>query len=872
MSRQQLPSAPSLLWLAAALVAAGLAVLAVSSALGLPNESESARAAVAARATTASIPELARNASADDGAVLESALANLASHIGTLVAGKSGGGSELGATAYDELGAAVAQLELAARAVRDDDINEGAVTQAAAAVATAIDVVETIRPSTVDIMNERRLLLVGAALFALLSAGILTTMALVLVQRLDLTYRLAAAASRRLDGVTADLVYMVYETDEKGYIRWVTPSCEDLLGWKPAELLGRRVRDFVAYGAEPIPNQLEVRAGGIETSEYHWRHRNGSTYALEVMVHPLGDRGSRAMRCVVRETGDELAAQRALRENQRAFVEMLQAAQNGFVIASTDGDVLLFNVALSEMLGYPPDELQALTVLDFFPPDDAAEVLKLARARVESEEAGSARYEGRARRRDRALRDVEMSISPYRLGHEVQSVLIEINDITERNRATERIQQMANFDQLTGLPNRYRLNADVSEVLTAAARHGETRALMVVDLDRFKLVNDSLGHSAGDDLLRQVAARLAGAISDAHTLGRLGGDEFLLLSPPIRNLDDAASTAKTIVGALSTPFTVQRRQVHVDASIGISLFPNDGHDAATLIQHADSAMYRAKEVGGSGYQFASSAIMDALHGKLTLETELRGAIDRGEFVVFYQPEVDAVTGRIRGMEALLRWNHPQQGLIPPSVIIPLLEEGGMIGQVGDWVLRTACEEAQSWQRAGHLPTMISVNLSPKQLANPSLLQTVRSVLSETGLDPHLLELEVTESAALTDLDGGIRALRELHELGVRTAIDDFGTGHSSLVRLKELPVTALKIDRSFVAGMTEHDDDASIVGGVVALGQALGLTVIAEGVESDRQRRALQALGCDVLQGFLFAQPVPSSRTHELLAEDRAAA
>ena len=392
---------------------------------------------------------------------------------------------------------------------------------------------------------------------------------------------------------------------------------------------------------------------------------------------------------------------------------------------------------------------------------------------------------------------------------------------------------------------------------------------MLMDLDRFKLVNDTLGHTVGDELLQQVAERFVQAVPKEHIVARFGGDEFLVLAPDLADLESAMDTAGSLVASLSTPLEVGGRSLHTATSVGVAVFPHDGEDAATLIRRADSAMYRAKELGGSGYQFATASLDADSRRRLNVENDLRAAIVRGELRVYYHPEVDIETGRIANFEALVRWEHPDHGLLPPADFVPILEDNGLIRLVDAWVLRQACQQNRRWRDDGLGPVIVSVNLSARLFSNGGMIDTIKAVLAETGLSPELLELEVTETAALENIEEAVAMLRQIRELGVRTALDDFGTGHSSLVRLKEFPLSTLKIDGSFVQSVTTDEDSGSIVSGVIALGHALGLTVVAEGVEHERQLSLLRHLGCDLAQGYLFARPLTEEAATSLLADQR---
>lgn len=433
--------------------------------------------------------------------------------------------------------------------------------------------------------------------------------------------------------------------------------------------------------------------------------------------------------------------------------------------------------------------------------------------------------------------------------------------------AIEGMARLAEYDPLTDLPNRALFQARLAEALGTASEATERLAVLFLDLDRFKVINDALGHAAGDQLLRRVAERLKAAAPEGHLLARLGGDEFAVLAVGIVGHQGAAPAARRIRAALSPPFRLEGRELHVSASVGISVFPEDGSDAPTLMRNADAALFQAKDQGRDTYVFYTAGLNARLTNAMDLENCLRHALEAGELALYYQPQVSAADERVVGMEALLRWQHPEFGTIAPGQFVPLAEETGLIHPIGRWVLEQACAQQMKWKAGDVAPVLMSVNLSAYQLGEPDLGQAVARALADTGTEPHLLQLEITESAVMRDLDTSLRVLVSLRELGVSLALDDFGLGHSSLIYLKQLPVTTLKVDRAFVSGVATNPDDKAIVAAVVAMAHSLGLEVVAEGVETLEQLRAIRALGCDTIQGYLYSKPVPAEEAAVLLRQ-----
>jgi diguanylate cyclase (GGDEF)-like protein len=438
--------------------------------------------------------------------------------------------------------------------------------------------------------------------------------------------------------------------------------------------------------------------------------------------------------------------------------------------------------------------------------------------------------------------------------------------IAERCASEERVRTLAYQDPLTGLPNRTLLLDRLEQALVQAQRGSYHLALLFLDLDRFKTINDTLGHMAGDELLRQAGVRLKESLRDGDTVARLGGDEFVVLLPRVSTSRHAGSVAEKVLATLGTPFAVSGHELYLSGSLGISIYPRDGNDPETILKHADTALYRAKEEGRGQYQFFDAGMNLQARERLWLEHSLRGAVGRGELVLHYQPQVDLSSGEVSGAEALVRWLHPERGMIVPAQFIPIAEETGMITELGGWVLLTACRQAANWRDAGLGLRRIAVNLSVRQLRQPNFAQRVGATLAETGLPAESLELEITESSIMADPKRSVAVLRELHAMGVQLAVDDFGTGYSSFGYLKRLPLHRIKIDRSFVQDIPTDPDDAAIVQAMLAMARQLGIGVVAEGVETAEQCRFLSRHHCDEAQGYAFSRPLSVEALDEILA------
>ena len=438
-----------------------------------------------------------------------------------------------------------------------------------------------------------------------------------------------------------------------------------------------------------------------------------------------------------------------------------------------------------------------------------------------------------------------------------------LQDITERKLHEARIEYLAGHDALTDLPNRNLLNDRIAQAIAQARRTGQCLAALVLDLDRFKVVNDSFGHPVGDALLKAVAARLKAVIREGDTVARLGGDEFVIMLPGLADNESAERVAQKVLAKFADPFVVEGHELHVTTSIGVSVYPDDGADGDTLLRTADAALYSAKDKGRNGFQFYTRAMGAQVEERAELESALHRALERQEFELHYQPKVDLRSGQVRGVEALVRWRRPDVGLVPPDRFIPLAEETGLILAIGEWVLRTACAQVKAWHAAGYSGLSMAVNVSARQFRQQNVPGLVRAVLADTGLAARHLELELTESVLMQDKETVVRALRQLKQIGVRLSLDDFGTGYSSLSHLKDFPIDVVKIDRSFVRDVTNSVEGASLTKSIIAMARSLNMTTVAEGVETEGQLSFLNTNRCDAIQGYYFSRPLP---TNDLVA------
>jgi diguanylate cyclase (GGDEF)-like protein/PAS domain S-box-containing protein len=555
-----------------------------------------------------------------------------------------------------------------------------------------------------------------------------------------------------------------------------------------------------------------------------------------------------------------------LSDNEERYRTLTENTYDLIGEISREGQYLYVSPNYRDVLGYEPQELLNKSIGDTVHPEDQNALLD----RLKKLEFSTFKHiVYRMICKNGEIRCFESTGRSYlTTAGEIRMVFVS-RDITERQKYQETIWHQAFHDTLTGLSNRMLFKDRLSHALAHAKRNKQMLAVIFLDLDRFKLINDTLGHEIGDQLLKSVALRLKKCMREDDTIARLGGDEFTLLMPEIDKSESAAKVAQKIIEEILQPFHIGDHELYISTSIGIALYPSDGEDADTLLKNADTAMYLAKERGRNNYQFYTPALNKKTIERMTMENELRRAIERKEFVLHYQPKVNIKTHKIIGMEALVRWQHPVRGLIPPADFIPIAEETGMIVPLGEWVLHTACAQNKAWQDAGFEPLSISVNLSGCQFQLQNLAVVIKRILKETDLAPFWLELEITESTAMQNADYTIETLHKLKEMGVQFSIDDFGTGYSSLSQLKRFPVDKLKIDKSFVVEIGTGQDSEIIASTVIVLGKSLNLGVIAEGVETVEQLDFLKKHQCNEMQGFLFSKPVTADEFSALLEQNK---
>jgi diguanylate cyclase (GGDEF)-like protein/PAS domain S-box-containing protein len=536
------------------------------------------------------------------------------------------------------------------------------------------------------------------------------------------------------------------------------------------------------------------------------------------------------------------------------------------VVVNQSGKIVLLNVQAEKQFGYRRDELIGQKVKNIIPEGFAE---RLIADSLRSPEDALAQQIGTGielcgRRRDGSEFPIEIMLSPLESAEGIL-VTAAIRDITRRKKAEAQMIHVSEHDFLTGLPNRMLLNDRVNQAIRIAERYRRKLAVLFLDLDGFKHINDSLGHPVGDKLLQSVAKRLVDCVRGSDTVSRQGGDEFVVPLSEVAHLEDAATTVRRMLDAVGEAHSIDQHDLHVTSCIGVSVYPNDGLDAETLIKNADTAMYQAKENGPQTYQFFKSAMNVRAVERQGIEESLRRALERKELTLYYQPKINLRTGETTGAEALIRWTHPTRGRVSPAQFIPVAEACGLILPIGNWVLREACQQARAWVEAGLPFGTMAVNISAMQLREKSFLDTVFAILKDTGLDPSSLELELTESVLMKHAESTASILKTLRNTGVQLAVDDFGTGYSSLSYLRKFPIDALKIDQSFVRQITTVPDETIIVEAVISMGRSLKLRVVAEGVETQDQLAFLQSHQCDEAQGYYFSRPVPPHQFANML-------
>ena len=660
-------------------------------------------------------------------------------------------------------------------------------------------------------------------------------------------------SEQRLRALVGNAPVVLFALDKEGIFTHSEGKGLGALGLKPGEAVGRSVRDLYRDTPEVLESiaralagesfTASVQVGGLVFETQYAPFRGSS----DEVVGIIG---------VATDVTERQRARRAAEASELRYRTLFERNLAGVFRTTPEGDILDCNDSFAHIFGYASrEDALAHPVWDIYQtPEDRHAALRRLK-----ENNALTNYEACLRRTDGSpvwiLENCSLVPDPDGEGAVIEGTII---DITERKRAEEQVKRLAFHDALTELPNRLLFHDRLAMAIAQAARKPQRLAVLFLDLDRFKVINDSLGHSTGDELLRGVAERLRSCVREGDTVARLGGDEFTVLIAGLAADEDTLKVAHKILETIRLPFRIDDRELFVTTSIGVALYPTDGLDAETLVRNADTAMYRAKDQGRDHCQLYTPAMNSRALERLSLESRLRQALQNEELVVHYQPVVDLATGAVRGAEALLRWRHPELGLLPPSEFIPLAEASGLILGVGDWVLRRACEQMRRWHGRGFASLSVAVNLSTRQFLQADLVSQVTRALAESGLDAAALDLEITETNAMHNAEASIVTLAGLKAVGIRISLDDFGTGYSSLSYLKRFPIDSIKLDQSFVHDVTSDPDDAAIATAVIAMAHSLKLAVVAEGVETEEQLAFLRQHGCDRMQGHLFAPALPA--------------
>ena len=646
---------------------------------------------------------------------------------------------------------------------------------------------------------------------------------------------------------------------------------EEFLGQSRQAIIGREAEDIFPPETAGRYRQWDpalLSQGGTQVQEMQLDHADGSRRSM--MLYQAAHHSPDGQRDGIVGILLDVTQLKNAQDQLRLAAKVFENSREAIVITDAENRIVSINRSFSDITGYESNEVIGRTPSILNSGEHGREFFAALWSALKKD--GYWQGEIWNRRKNGELYPEWLAISTVadEQGHILHHIGI-FSDITERKMADERIRFLAQHDALTGLPNRLLLEDRLRQAIASAQRQGERVAVIFVDLDHFKTINDSLGHHMGDRLLKEVAVRLTACVRASDTVSRQGGDEFVIVLAQVTDPDDVAQVAKKVLAGVGQPYAIEGLELHTTPSVGIALYPDDGSDTATLIKNADAAMYHAKDRGRNNYQYFTQALNSRAFERLSLENSLRRALERNEFLLHYQPQFNLESGAVIGAEALIRWQHPDYGLMPPNKFIPVAEDSGLIIPLGEWVLREVCRQNRAWQETGLPPIPVAANLSALQFRQENLVESIGRILRESGLAPHLLELELTESAIMKSGEATVETLRQLKGMGLRLSIDDFGTGYSSLGYLKRFPIDKLKIDRSFVRDITTDPDDAAITRAVVGMAQSLRLQVIAEGVETVEQADFLRAEGCHEIQGYLYSKPLGAAEFETFLRKWRVA-
>lgn len=673
---------------------------------------------------------------------------------------------------------------------------------------------------------------------------------------------------RRLFDLTPNFVSI---RDGHGRYVIVSQAYADLYATTVEEMTGKHVSEFAhtpGLAETEIAEDAQVLAARrSRTVQREMVDSSGTQRRLEMVKRPIVlDDGRAFVMCVAVDVTKSERAESTLAKTNDFLKNILETISDGVFALDTNGKFTLANQRLSQMTGYSHQELLGMPFSRLFPVDSGMEVQRTVGMLVQ-EGGKERRFEAHVAHADGHPRVITCSLLPLKEGHRVVGIAGTAVDITERKAAEQRIEHLAYHDPLTNLPNRRLVNDRLKMAMSQAQRDGRMVGVLFLDLDRFKSINDSLGHRTGDAVLQELGARLRGSVRSGDTVARMGGDEFVFLLPGIDRVEEAVAVARKVLDAVRQPFNIEGREFVITASVGMSFFPNNAVDADTLIKQADTALFESKRRASDTYEIFDESMSARSLDYFILENELRRAVAQNELFLVYQPIVEMRTERITCLEALLRWQHPKKGVLLPDEFIGLAEETGLIVPIGDWVLREACRQNREWQRRGVCSVPVAVNISARQL-DSDLVASINEALDASALPAHFLDLELTETILMESAASSSMSIDALKEIGTRISIDDFGTGYSSLSYLERYPIDSLKIDRSFMPHDPQAPGAGIIAGTIISMAQTLGLDVIAEGVETREQRDFLLARGCSRAQGHYYSEAAPAAALESLLGGD----
>jgi diguanylate cyclase (GGDEF)-like protein/PAS domain S-box-containing protein len=693
-----------------------------------------------------------------------------------------------------------------------------------------------------------------------------------LVERADIVETLQSSEIRYRNLVES-INDWVWETNENHVVTYSCPRVKDILGYDTCEILGKPLFELMhaeeAGGISVILDNFASFRQPFAFIENINVHKAGHQVVLESGGVPILDKDGefRGYRGISRDISERKMVEEALRESEATLRGFFNSNAIQMSVIELDGDDFIFvmpNKQIADFFGLSQEKMSGKSAREIGMSEEfIRHWVEVFRYFLANRDTLTFEYEFPYKGRETWFQG-SISLIYDSMSERTRFSFAAVN-ITDRKKAEREVQQLAYFDSLTGLPNRALLNDRLSQLLAQSEREGWLVGILFLDIDRFKCINDTQGHATGDKLLQSVAKRLQKLLRESDTVARLGGDEFVIVLSAVKHEQDISHVTQEIMRALSMPFEIGELEIFISGSIGIAISPLDGHDVGILLRNADTAMYVAKESGRNNYKFFSNEMNLKAVERMDLESNLRRALEKEELSLVYQPQIDTRTGLMTGVEALLRWNHPETGSISPGKFIPIAEETGLIIPIGEWVLARACRQARSWIEAGFTSLCMAVNISGCQFKQGNLAKLVRQVLEESGLDPSNLELELTESILMENAESAVDMLRELKSLGVNLAIDDFGTGYSSLAYLKHFPIDRLKIDQLFIRNITTDANDASISEAIIALAHSLRMDVIAEGVETKEQKEFLAAHDCFEMQGYYFSRPVPADKICHML-------